>query len=87
MDAQSIQQVDVRWATHGAYPSRAHMTNGRGLVSLCGFPISTVLAERPKRLAICPDCATAFVDVSFPARAGRDRCEPAYEWFRQLGSR
>lgn len=74
----------VSWATNPLYPSRVHMTNGRGRVSLCGFPINAVTRHRPATLRICPDCATAYVDVSFPAgNAGRAGDGPV-EWFRQL---
>jgi hypothetical protein len=62
----------VAWATNRRYPSRVHMTNGRGRVALCGFPVETVLGDRPGSLGICPDCALVFVDLSFPT-SGEDR--------------
>lgn len=76
--------VVVAWATNTRYPSRLHMTNGRGRVSLCGFPVNDIVAQRPGGPRVCPDCALVFVDASFPAHveAGAD-AEPA-EWFRQL---
>lgn len=53
----------VAWATNTRYPTRVHMTNRRGLVSLCGFPVGTVTHDRPNDLRVCPDCAMAYVDI------------------------
>lgn len=82
---QSMRAVRVWWATNSLYPSRVHMTNGRGRVSLCGFPISAVMHDRPRRLQICPDCAMAYVEVSFPVEGGATS-RTAMEWFRALPS-
>lgn len=60
------------------------MTNGRGRVSLCGFPISFVTRDRPGTPRICPDCALAYVDASFPAENANHAGSESAEWFRQL---
>jgi len=74
----------VVWATNPLYPSRVHMTNGRGRVSLCGFPVGLPSPQRPERLAVCPDCATVYVDLIFPAQVGNGDPPSSVEWFRQL---
>lgn len=77
------RDATVAWATNGLYPSRVHMTNGRGQVSLCGFPVDSVTRYRPSDLWVCPDCAMAYVDVSFPANGAAAGGGPV-EWFRRL---
>jgi hypothetical protein len=74
----------VVWATNTAYPSRVHMANGRGSVSLCGFPVGALTPRRPERLAVCPDCAMVYVDLIFPVHLGNSDPPPSLEWFRQL---
>lgn len=83
-DPRSGREAVIAWATNDLYPTRIHMTNCRGRVSLCGFPISKVTSQRPSRLRICPDCAMAFVEVLFPV-VGADL--DSVEWFRQLPAR
>lgn len=74
----------VAWGTNITYPTRVHMTNGRGRVSLCGFPVSTVTHDRPGALRVCPECAMSYVEVSFPADGGAGPDGGYVEWFRQL---
>jgi hypothetical protein len=76
----------VQWATNSLYPSRVHMTNGRGPISLCGFPVNSASRQRPDGLGICPDCATVFADLVFPLDTRRGSDPPPSEWFRQLPS-
>lgn len=76
----------VRWATNSRYPSRVHMTNGLGPVSLCGFPVHNASQQRPNGLGVCPDCATVFVDLLFPLGPGAGSDRPRSEWFRHLPS-
>lgn len=76
----------VRWATNSSYPTRAHMTNGRGRVSLCGFPVDPASQQRPDGLGICPDCATTFIDLTFPLDTHTDSDQATPQWFRQLPS-
>lgn len=78
------RRAAIAWATNTRYPSRVHMSNGRGLVSLCGFPVTAVTHERPHDLRVCPDCAIAYVEESFPLDGAVDADGGDAEWFRQL---
>lgn len=76
--------VVVAWATNLRYPSRLHMTNGRGRVSLCGFPVDSLAGQRPDGPRVCPDCAIVFVEESFPSHEEPRIPPQPHEWFRRL---
>lgn len=84
------RDASVAWATNMLYPTRVHMTNARGRVSLCGFPVTTVTVHRPGDLRVCPDCAllTAPCDVRRDVFALR-RCraaDPRRSWLLSLAA-
>lgn len=70
----SVDDDVVTWATNLLYPSRLHMTNGRGRVSLCGFPVNYTVAQRPGGPRVCPDCVRVRRRVLPRSHRGRRGC-------------